>query len=133
MPVDEPLHGARRREGKMPRKRPAGALRHGFYSRRFREEETKDLDQSQPGEDLQDEFKLLKVLMRRVFEAAEDENGGTLKDVAKALSACSAAMGRKAVMLSTQARLNGNTDEIVRALNEAIDEITRQYPEENHG
>ena len=56
------------------------ALQHGFYSRRFREEEIADLESLSEG--LQDEAAMLRVLIRRVFDAlANLENGESLAEL----------------------------------------------------
>ena len=109
------------------------SLKHGFYSRRFREEEVKDLEGVPEDKDMKDELKLLKVLTRRVFELAEDEDGGNFENVAKALAICSNAFRSKSTMLRTQAILGGNTDDVARAIQQAINDVSKELVKVNYG
>ena len=53
------------------------AFKHGFYSKRFRPLELSDLDTAL-GDGLEDEIALLRVIIRRVFECANDEENKIL-------------------------------------------------------
>jgi hypothetical protein len=63
-PDDEEEPAPQKNKGGAP-KGNTNALKHGFYSRRFKVSEIRDLD-SEP--DLDDEIKLLRVCMRRISE-----------------------------------------------------------------
>lgn len=103
------------------------ALKHGFYSRRFREQDSTDLEVFASAQGFQDEIKLLKVMIRRVFEIAEDEGEDTLDNWIKALSACGAAMARQASLLRSQAKTGGDSDDVASAISQAIGEVTREF------
>jgi len=70
----------------------ANAVKHGFYSRTFRQAESKDLDGDMLGE-LQDEIALMRVLILRAAEFVKDnpqlslaENLITLRGVTQAVT-----------------------------------------------
>lgn len=102
----------------------SNAQKHGFYAHRFRQSETADLERfSQSG--LEDEIKLLKVIIRRVFELAEDESQDNLENWIKVLSACANAMARQSALLKAQSLLSGETRQTVaQAISQAIAEVT---------
>ncbi len=99
------------------------AVKHGFYSRRFRELEAEDLDAAlQNG--LGDEIDMMRVVIRRVFDYASEE-AGTLDSWTGALSALGAASTRLAGLLRTQKILGGSESDTVNALSLALSEVTR--------
>ena len=111
-----------RKPGAQPNNK--NAFKHGFYSRRCQQLEQKELNQS--GHDLEDEIALMKVLMRRVFEAANQEEGD-LDMWFKTLSTLGLASTRLAKLLDTQKVLQGdNASEISGALKQALKEVTRE-------
>ena len=70
------------------------AIKHGFYSRRFMDLEAKDLE-TVPVEGLEGEIALMRVMIRRVFDYAND-NAGDLEGWTGTLSALGAASTRLA-------------------------------------
>ena len=116
-----------RRRGAQPGNK--NALKHGFYSRSFRNLESEELDRLSNG--LADEITLLRVLIRRVFEAANDEED-TLDTWVKSLHALSMAASRIAALVRTQKSLNGDTDtQMAEALSAALQQISRERDFDN--
>jgi hypothetical protein len=119
----------------MPRKRGAplgntNALKHGFYSRKFKKREAADL-QAALGEGLTDEIKLTRVLIRRVFEFLSDSSDLPLEDAISGLTAISSANAKLASMLRTQQMLNSHVDTSLafsQALKEISDELGINQP-----
>lgn len=100
------------------------AVKHGFYSRRFGELEAKDLDEALV-DGLGDEIALMRVMIRRVFEYANDE-AGDLEHWTGALSALGAASTRLAGLLRTQKILGVGENDVVGALTAALSEVTKE-------
>lgn len=128
MPPDQPPPGAPPPRKSRPSKN--GSPKPGFYAHRFRQAEASDLAQSSE-RGLEDEIQLLKVIIRRVFELAEDESQDNLENWIKVLSACANAMARQSTLLKAQSQLNGESRETVaqaisQAIAEVTDEITRK-------
>ncbi len=112
------------------------AVKHGFYSRRFRELEAEDLEAALR-DGLGDEIDMMRVVIRRVFDYASEEAGcpgssekspsECLASWSGALSALGAASTRLAGLLRTQKLLGGNEGEAVSALSQALSEVTRDF------
>ena len=112
---------SRRKPGAQPGNQ--NALKHGFYSRRFWEPERNELKSCE--NDLEDEISLMKVLMRRVFEAADQEDGD-LEIWFKTLATLGLASTRLAKLINTQRAMQGNdASEISTAITQALKEVTR--------
>ena len=112
-------------------KRPSGgqpgnwnAFKHGFYSRRFRPLELSDLD-AILSEGLTDEIALLRVIIRRVFEFA-DQDAADLGTWAMSLNTLGSAATRLAGLLRTQHIIYGGCGDIVSVLSEAIGEVAHE-------
>jgi hypothetical protein len=111
-----------------PRKRGAqpgntNSLKHGFYSRRFRQIELEDLTTGiSPG--LLDEIVMLRVVMRRVFDYATDTNID-LDSWTDSLGILGMASNRLARLLRLQKDL-GQTDGIGSLLAEAIARVKKE-------
>jgi hypothetical protein len=112
----------------MPRK-PGGqpgntnALRHGFYSRKFRKLEIDDLDTALI-DGLTDEITCARICYRRLFEIINDSDTN-LETMTTSVTALSACFARLAGLLRTQKMLGGEGDTfdtLHRALKEIIDE-----------
>jgi len=101
------------------------AVKHGFYSRKFRDLESEDLETALR-EGLGDEIALMRVMIRRVFDFAND-NAGDLEGWTGTLSALGAASTRLAGMLRTQKLLGGSDSEALSALSQALGEVTREF------
>ncbi len=96
------------------------ALKHGFYSRQFSNQEGGDLDRAETG-GLQDEIKMLKVATRRLFElAAGCQDPDELVSVLNALGLAST---RLAGMIKTQDWLGSQHNEFDEAFRTALSEV----------
>ncbi|MDO9087999.1 MAG: hypothetical protein Q7U53_17465 [Anaerolineaceae bacterium] len=103
----------------------ANAVKHGFYSRKFRDLESQDLETALR-DGLGDEIALMRVMIRRVFDYAND-NAGDLEGWTGTLSALGAASTRLAGMLRTQKLLGGNNSDALDALSKALAEVTSEF------
>ena len=101
------------------------AIKHGFYSRRFQDLEAKDLE-TVLREGLEDEIALMRVMIRRVFDYAND-NAGDLEGWTGTLSALGAASTRLAGMLRTQKLFAGSKSDALDALSKALAEVTSEF------
>jgi hypothetical protein len=105
------------------------AWRHGFYSRRFKALELCDLE-TMLQNNLDDEISLLRVMIRRVFEAADSE-AETLLEWEHALSTLGAASTRLAGLIRVQHLSSGKSqnieDLLAEAIGEAAHEISQRY------
>ena len=105
------------------------ALKHGFYSRRFRNLEMGDLDVVTA--DLIDEIAGLRVAARRVLELSEDLGDDTMKAI-QALNyfglLCTRIANLSWVHDSLKASSNGSQPAISIALNEVIKEFNLRKP-----
>jgi hypothetical protein len=100
------------------------ALRHGFYSRRFRGQEHRDLENGlQDG--LQDEINLLRVQIRRLADLAEGQTD--LKEAIQTLTAIGLGCTRLAGMLRTQRELGEDENDLTKAINEAVEDILKDW------
>jgi hypothetical protein len=86
------------------------ALKHGYYSKRFSPLELKDLD-TVLTEGLADEIALLRVIIRRVFDFANDHDSQTLETWSGSLNTLGAACTRLASLLRTNQMLGGGGPE----------------------
>jgi uncharacterized protein YjcR len=103
------------------------ALKHGYYSRRFRKLETNDLARLEEDNGLIGEITLLRVLIRRVFEAANEE-ADNLDTWIKALKTLGTAFARLATLIKAQRDLHGGEEsELAAVLNQAINEVTHEF------
>jgi hypothetical protein len=117
---------AERRPGAQPGN--INRLKHGFYSRRFRQLEQADLE-SIPARGLQDEIALMRVTIRRVFEFAVEE-AADLKTWAQALAVLGAASSRLANLLRTEKLLDDGSSEVASALSQALDQMLKDLGQE---
>lgn len=105
----------------------SNALKHGFYSRKFKTLENNDLDVLESNGKLQDEIMLLKVVIRRVWELAS-ESATDLDSWIGALNVLGQAMTRQAGLLRVQVMMGGDgNSEITRAISQAIREVTDDF------
>jgi hypothetical protein len=95
------------------------ALKHGFYSRRFRNLEADDLDVALL-DGLQDEIALIRVVIRRVFERASEEELD-LDQLTRSLAVLGRASTQLANLLRTQKIISGADESLfTSALREAL-------------
>ncbi|MDO9546623.1 MAG: hypothetical protein Q7J07_07735 [Pelolinea sp.] len=114
-----PKPNVKRKSGGQPGN--LNSFKHGFYSRRFRGLEIADLG-TVLTDSLDDEIALVRVVVRRVFELA-DQEAETLDDWQSALSTLGAASTRLAGLLRTQQMMTGSkggADIVLQALSESI-------------
>ena len=105
------------------------AWKHGFYSRRFKALEIRDLE-AVLHNNLDDEIALLRVMIRRVFEFA-DKEAETLDDWESVLTTLGAASTRLAGLIRVQHLSTGKSqnieDLLAEAIGEAAHEISQRY------
>lgn len=101
------------------------ALKHGFYSRRFRDIEVSDLDTALRG-GLEDEIALMRVMIRRVFDCAESVEAEDIESWSKALTSLGVAATRLAGLLRTQKIIEGDSSEVAGALSSALSEVIKE-------
>ena len=101
------------------------AFKHGFYSRRFKPLEVRDLE-SVLADGLEDEISLLRVIIRRVFEFANEEENQDLSIWTAALNTLGAASTRLAGLLRTQQLINGGSEDLVSTLSQALGQVAHE-------
>ena len=101
------------------------AFKHGFYSRRFKPLEISDLDTAL-GDGLEDEIALLRVIIRRVFEYADEDDKQTLDQWSRTLNTLGAASTRLAALIRTQQVVSGGGSSVLDLLSEAIGGISHE-------
>jgi hypothetical protein len=109
-----------------PRGAPKGnlnALKHGYYSRLYRNSESHDLEDYQPGS-LENEITLLRVMMRRTMELAEGIDD--LKEATRVLDALGAAAGKLANLLRAQKSLNSSVTGVADDISIAIQRVNEE-------
>jgi len=117
---------AKRNVGRKPGGQPGNvnAWKHGFYSRRFKALELSDLE-TLLCNNLDDEIMLLRVMIRRVFEAADCE-AETLEEWEQALSTLGAASTRLSGLIRVQHLSSDKSQSIEDLLSEAIGEAAHE-------
>jgi hypothetical protein len=101
------------------------ALKHGFYSRRFRQREKHDLElllEPGSGNSLADEIAMLRVTMRRTMELADDIQDPEL--AIRWLNVLGASAVRIACLLRTEKLLHGSRFESLDFLSMSVDQVT---------
>jgi hypothetical protein len=109
-----------------PRGAPKGnlnALKHGFYSRLFRDAESSEADDDQLV-NLENEITLLRVMIRRTMELAEGIED--LKEATHVLDALGAAATRLANLLRAQKSLNAPHTEVADEISVAIQQVNQE-------
>ena len=101
------------------------ALKHGFYSKRYKPLEIQDLDTAL-GDGLEDEIALVRVIIRRVFEYANDDDKQTLDQWSRTLNTLGAASTRLAALIRTQQVISGGGSSVLDLLSEAIGGISHE-------
>lgn len=113
-------------------KRPRGAqpgntnaVKHGFYSRKFRPQELDDLDLLLSG-NLEDEIAMLRVIIRRVFELTNAEDC-TLQTWTAGIETLGKACTRMAGMLRTQHLIGSTATDALATLKAALTNVTAEW------
>lgn len=102
------------------------ALKHGFYSRRFRELELEDLDAAL-ADGLANEIALLRVAMRRLFELADEDNARDLDNVIRVTNTIALTAAKLSGLMRTQHMLGGDQEtETAAAISQAIREVLKE-------
>jgi len=120
----------KRRRGAQPGNK--NALKHGFYSPGLRPIEETDLETIAGAVDLGDEISMLRVIMRRVFEAAGEEDV-MLSDLAGVLGTLGAAATRLAGLMRIQKVLAGGGSDVAEALSQALRDVTNEFGKDGNG
>ena len=109
-----------RRRGAQPNN--TNALKHGFYSRQFRQVDLEDLQAVSSG--LTDEITALRVLLRRVLEVIEQQESDpeTWLGLLKAASTGFRTLGS---LLRTEQILTGSHSDMQSILSQALAEINK--------
>lgn len=115
---------ARKKKKRGGQPRNVNALRHGFYSRQFKDGEVTDLDVL-ISEGLSDEINMLRVITRRVMELADDVE--KLDTAVEVLGALGLAATRLAGLLKIQKILGADEGEVTAAISEALTEILKEW------
>ncbi len=115
------MAGIRKRGGQPGNK---NALKHGFYSPGFRPNEAADLEEVAGDIHLTDEISMMRVIIRRVFERAEECAG--LEEWSMLLGSLGSASTRLAGLLRTQKLLDGGGSDVADALSQALREVTSE-------
>ena len=109
------------------------ALKHGFYSRRFTCSEVKDLDDLPSIQDMINEGKLIMIITRRVFDSLE-EGTCSHEDLLKTLDACCRATTCLDRIARTRSAMGINPqNELIDAINQAIDQASKTLVKANYG
>jgi len=121
---------ANKKKSTLPARRTGGqpgnwnGFKHGFYSKRYYPLELKDLS-TVLGEGLFDEIALLRVIMRRVFELANDHEKQDLNTWSASLNTLGAAATRLAGLLRTQNILTEeDSNTLVSVLSQSIGAVS---------
>ena len=100
------------------------ALKHGFYSHLFRKIELGDL-QAFPLEGLQDEIGMLRVLIRRVMERAQDVQD--LDQALRLLNTLSLATANLSRLVKTQHLISTDFSEFDATVDDVISELVENW------
>jgi hypothetical protein len=123
-PADEPT---RRKRGAPPGN--TNSLRHGFYSRRFRQVDLKDLEALRPGSGLESEIAALRVALRLLFESFSVSEAPDVPTAVSILLALGSTATRIAGLMRTNAILHGGQNsESSSALAQALEELKDEMP-----
>jgi hypothetical protein len=95
------------------------AIKHGFYSRFYKQVETDDITLIKEG--LDDEIVMLRVLIRRAIELSDDTED---KEFPGILNAISLGVSRLGNTMHMNLVLSGKASDISQALMQALTELT---------
>ena len=98
------------------------ALKHGFYSKHFRNAELQELEEAR---DLQEEIGMMRVVIRRLLKMAREcKDMGELIQVLNTLGLAST---RVAGLMKTQKFLGGKRDSHEEMLDRAINDVLKEW------
>jgi hypothetical protein len=122
----KPTKPTKRKTGAQPGN--SNAMRHGFYSRRFREIDKADLDKIQAN--INDEIAALRIAARRMFEYADQIGEKDPIEAIRAFSLFGNQVRAISGLLRTKSVIEGDsTDEDARAAIDAIVETAQGWVE----
>lgn len=98
------------------------ALKHGFYSRLFREIDVNNLPEN--ASTLEHEITLLRVMIRRTMQLADGIDD--LREATRVLDALGAAAARLANLLRAQKSLNASHSQVADEISVAIQEVNAE-------
>jgi hypothetical protein len=99
------------------------ALKHGFYSRLYRDAESSEVEEDQTTS-LENEITLLRVMIWRTMELADGIDD--LKEATRVLDALGAAAGRLANLLRAQKSLKGAQSGVADEISIAIQQVNQE-------
>ena len=120
-----------RKKPAVPARRPgaqpgnSNAFKHGYYAKNYFPLELKDLDTAL-GEGLQDEISLLRVIIRRVFEFANDDQNQDLETWSRSLNTLGAAATRLAGLLRTNQIIGGAPTDTLEILANSLGKVAHE-------
>jgi hypothetical protein len=120
---------ANKRRGAQPGN--LNALKHGFYSRSFKDLENKDLE-VMLAQDLESEIAMLRVVARRAFELStapaegDADPGQSLDKAIHVMNSLGMASIRLGSLLKIQAMLGKRESDIGATISEALKEVARE-------
>ena len=120
--IKEPI--SKRSRGAQPGN--TNAVKHGFYSRQFRPQEISDLDSILMG-NLDDEINMFRVVMRRVYDLANEKKVSKEEELAHwtaAMETQGKACIRMGNLLRTQHMLGGTGEHMIEVIKAALTNIT---------
>jgi hypothetical protein len=111
----------------MARKRGAprgntNALKHGFYSKQFRDQEWQDLDAVET--QITDEVVMLRVYLRRLLVLAD--NVTDIDTMQSILATVGVTSSRIAKLLQTHQILTGNDSNLSTSIEQALSEVLKE-------
>jgi hypothetical protein len=124
---------ARRKRGGQPGN--VNALKHGFYSHTFRNEEREDLE-ALMAQGVEEEIALLRVYIRRVAEIAEkheQEGADPLDKAIHVMSAVGMASLQLGSLLRVQKILGKGGDDVAETISQALTEVLEELREGEKG
>lgn len=101
------------------------ALKHGFYSSQLQDLGDQDLDAAL-AEGLTDEIGMMRVMIRKLFSLADQEDV-TLENWSAVVGAAGMAFTRLSGLIRTQKMLAGGQTDVASALSEALKEVTSGF------
>ena len=100
------------------------ALKHGFYSRRFTASEAEDLE-ARLCEGISDEVAMLRVVVRRLFDASSDDDQD-LEKLMTTINTLGMAAIRIGSLLRLQHMLGAKEDDTTSVINQALKDIAKE-------
>jgi hypothetical protein len=98
------------------------ALKHGFYSKHFQKSELDDLEEIG---DLTEEIQMMRVVARRLLEAAREcRDVGELSNLLNTLGLAATRVGG---LMKTQKFLGGGEENALEVIHQSIDAVLEEW------